>query len=563
MPSQALYRKWRSRTFGEVVAQEHVTRTLANALQSGRIAHAYLFTGPRGTGKTSTARLLAKAVNCTGPEGVRPCNQCPTCLAVEEGRLMDLIEIDAASNRGIDEIRDLREKVNFRPSEARFKVYVIDEVHMLTNEAFNALLKTLEEPPSHVIFVLATTEPHKIPATVASRCQRFDFRRIPAAAVVERLRHIARAEDIEVDDASLEFIARQSTGSLRDAVSLLDQLVAFGGAQISFERIQSVLGLVPRQMVQQLTDRLVAGDLGGALASISDAIEAGSDAFQFSREIVDYLRSLLLIKMSGELRLVNAPDEERKVMKAQAEALSLPRLVEWVKAFNQAGLDVRLGAHPQLPLELAVLSGLPPEVRPNAPAAVVVAQQAPAPVVTPDPIADSHPVRAAEPVPGPAETASDRRSGPAEGALTLEDVNLNWAAVKAEVQKLHRGTFSLLCEASPQAVVGDEVTIAFEHEPLHGLFLKDPERSVRLVKAMETVLGRPVRARCVVARGSSSVDARATQPAPSAAPPPTEPSTTPTADRYQQAANDQVVREAVRRYGAKVSDIRFSEDKDK
>ena len=246
MASQALYRKWRSRTFEDIVAQDHVTHTLANALHSGRIAHAYLFTGPRGTGKTSTARLLAKAANCLGPEdGPRPCNQCPICQAVDEGRLIDLIEIDAASNRGIDEIRDLREKVNFRPNEARYKVYVIDEVHMLTNEAFNALLKTLEEPPGHVIFVLATTEPHKIPATVLSRCQRFDFRRIPAADIVGRLRYIAEQEGILVKDDALAFIARQATGSLRDAISLLDQLVAYGEETVSVEQVQQILGLVP------------------------------------------------------------------------------------------------------------------------------------------------------------------------------------------------------------------------------------------------------------------------------------------------------------------------------
>src|SRR5512139_2656104 len=224
MAAQALYLKYRPQTFEEVAGQEPITRTLRNALRQGRIRHAYLFTGPRGTGKTTTARLLAKAVNCLSPEEERPCNVCTVCKAINEGRLLDLIEIDAASNRGIDEIRDIREKVGFRPSEGRYKVYVLDEAHMLTEPAFNALLKTLEEPPPHVIFTLVTTDPHKIPATITSRCQRFDFRRIPLQAIVDQLAHIAAQEGVTVEPAALELIARQGTGAMRDAISLLDQL---------------------------------------------------------------------------------------------------------------------------------------------------------------------------------------------------------------------------------------------------------------------------------------------------------------------------------------------------
>jgi DNA polymerase-3 subunit gamma/tau len=245
MASQALYRKWRSQTFDELVGQAHVTHTLMNALKLGRVAHAYLFAGPRGTGKTSMARLLAKAVNCQAEPGLeRPCNRCHICTAINEARLLDLIEIDAASNTGVDDIRDLRDKVSFRPAEARIKFYIIDEAHMLSNSAFNALLKTLEEPPDHVIFVLATTEPERIPATITSRCQRFEFKRIKLHEVTDRLAYIIAQEGFTAEPAALEYIARQGGGSMRDAISLLDQLTAYSSQEITLELVRTVLGSV-------------------------------------------------------------------------------------------------------------------------------------------------------------------------------------------------------------------------------------------------------------------------------------------------------------------------------
>src|SRR5215212_44476 len=254
--STALYRKWRSQSFDEVVGQEHVVQTLRNALREGRVAHAYLVAGPRGTGKTSSARILAKALNCSAPEAERPCNKCPTCIAITEGRMIDLIEIDAASNNGVDDIRELRDKVGFRPSEGRYKIYIIDEVHMLSNSAFNALLKTLEEPPPHARFVLATTEPHKIPATVLSRCQRFDFRRIPAPEIAGHLERIVAAEGFQADHDALLAIARSAQGCMRDAVSLLDQMLSFGSESVTLEQVQQVLGAVNAQAVAELVDAL-------------------------------------------------------------------------------------------------------------------------------------------------------------------------------------------------------------------------------------------------------------------------------------------------------------------
>ena len=293
MVTQALYNKWRGQSFAEILGQEHITTTLQNQIRAGRIGHAYLFTGVRGTGKTSTARIMAKAVNCVGKTESPPCNQCHICASITDGRSLDLIEIDGASNRGIDEIRDLRDKVNFAPSECRYKVYVIDEVHMLTNEAFNALLKTLEEPPSHVIFILCTTEPYRLPDTVLSRCQRFDFRKGSVAVLKDKLGTICRQEGIAIAPDALDYIARRSTGSFRDAESLLDQLAAYGSSEITLELVHQVLGSVPSALVTRLIASLLVGDVGTGLQAINQAMDGGAEPRQFLGEILDHLRALI------------------------------------------------------------------------------------------------------------------------------------------------------------------------------------------------------------------------------------------------------------------------------
>ena len=356
MASQALYRKWRSRTFDEIIGQQHVTQTLINALKLDRVAHAYLFSGPRGTGKTSTARLLAKAVNCLAENlSDRPCNECAICRAVTEGRLMDLIEIDAASNTGVDDIRDLRDKVGFRPAEAKIKFYIIDEVHMLSNSAFNALLKTLEEPPAHVIFVLATTEPEKIPATITSRCQRFDFKRIKLDDIVDRLDYIITQEGFKAQRDALEYIARQGSGSMRDAISLLDQMVAYSGDTISLELVQTVLGMVASQSVINLTDALIDQDTATGLDIINQVVSDGLDPRQFAREIVEHLRSVMLVKLGNGAGLNTMPDETLAAVNRQAERANSAMIIKATGQFNSAAVDIKSGllAIPQLPLELA------------------------------------------------------------------------------------------------------------------------------------------------------------------------------------------------------------------
>ncbi|GAI13909.1 unnamed protein product, partial [marine sediment metagenome] len=275
MACQVFYRKWRPQTLAEVVGQEPVTQTLRNALNSGRVSHAYLFYGPRGTGKTSTGRILAKAVNCLTNGKGEPCNACPMCQAVTEGRALDVIEIDAASNRGIDEIRELRERVNYAPNQARYKVYIIDEVHMLTKEASNALLKTLEEPPPHVIFVLATTEVHKVLPTILSRCQRFDFRRISQADVVSKLTHICNEEGIHVEPEGLRLMAKSATGSLRDAENLLQQLTTYYGSEVELHQIQAILGVTGDWRVKELVKHIINNDVSAGMTTINSVNSDG------------------------------------------------------------------------------------------------------------------------------------------------------------------------------------------------------------------------------------------------------------------------------------------------
>lgn len=359
MMTQALYRKWRPRKWDQVVAQDHVVQTLRNAIKADRVGHAYLFSGPRGTGKTTTARLLAKAVNCLSEERAeRPCDACSNCLAVNNNRFLDLIEIDAASNTSVEDVRDLRERINYSPTDGKYKVYIIDEVHMLSTAAFNALLKTLEEPPPHAIFILATTEAHKIPATVLSRCQRHEFRRIPVSAMVETLREICEGEKIEAEEEALLLIARQSTGALRDAISLLDQL-ASTGKPIDLALTQTVLGTATNQLVFELIEALLKNDPGLGMQTIHKALDGGSDPRQFARQIVEYLRNLLLMKMGNE-KHIEATREAKNRMRDHCENIEISPLMTWIDLFNGAISDLRTTWQPSLALEVAFARCLNP-----------------------------------------------------------------------------------------------------------------------------------------------------------------------------------------------------------
>jgi DNA polymerase-3 subunit gamma/tau len=371
--SLSLYRTYRSQTFEELVGQEPVVRTLKNAIAAGRIGHAYLFTGPRGVGKTSAARLLARAANCLSTDAEKPCNECANCLAAGREIATDLIEIDAASNTGVDNIREVIERAQFAPSIWHTKFYIIDEVHMLSVSAFNALLKTLEEPPPHVAFILATTEVHKVPATVASRCQRFDFRRVPLSAMVDRLSWICGQENISADSPALELVARQATGSLRDALSLMDQLRVFVEGEITLAAVQEMLGASGSEKVADFVDCLVGSEMAAGLRLIGSIAEDGLDIRQFNRQIVEHLRSLMLVKsgaVQGDSTLIDVTAEMKARLLAQSAKVNIPELLSWIKAFAEADANLRTTSYRQLPLELALVEALTQPLAASPPVAL-------------------------------------------------------------------------------------------------------------------------------------------------------------------------------------------------
>ncbi len=352
----ALYRKWRPHTFRDLVGQDHISRTLSQAITSGRIGHAYLFSGPRGTGKTSTAKILAMALNCKEGPTPDPCGQCESCQRIMDGSAMDVFEIDAASNRGIDEIRGLRETVKFAPAEGRYKVYIIDEVHMLTAEAFNALLKTLEEPPVHVVFILATTEAHKVPPTIQSRCQRFDFRRITVGEIQGRLRYICDEMKTEADDKALELIALQADGGLRDALSILDQCISLSDGRVTEAQVQEMLGLVGHSWIYRMTEALAAGKAQDVLNLVAELLRDGKDLRQIVAELELHLRSLMIYQAAGTVEGLDLYAEPEDVLKKQAAFWPGETIMQMLARLHETTQELRWSPQPRITVEIALLA---------------------------------------------------------------------------------------------------------------------------------------------------------------------------------------------------------------
>ena len=358
----ALYRKWRPQTFKDLVGQEHISRTLANAITSGHIGHAYLFAGPRGTGKTSTAKILAKALNCEHGPTPEPCGKCEQCRKITEGSSMDVFEIDAASNRGIDEIRDLRETVKFAPVDGRYKVYIIDEVHMLTTEAFNALLKTLEEPPAHVVFILATTEAHKVPPTIQSRCQRYDFKRITVGEIEGRLRYIAKEMKMEAEDEALSMIAIQADGGMRDALSILDQCAALADGTITAERVRQILGLVGHDWIYKMTKALAARNVQDVLQILAELLRDGKDLKQVLSELSLHLRSLMIFQAAGTVEAMDLYAEPQDVLQQQGKLFVPDVLPRMIARLHEAMTEMKWSPQPRITVEVALIELCRPEL---------------------------------------------------------------------------------------------------------------------------------------------------------------------------------------------------------
>ena len=352
----ALYRKYRPKDFNEVIGQEHIVKTLVNQIKMDKINHAYLFTGSRGTGKTSTAKIFARAINCTNPQNGSPCGKCEVCKALE-GTNMDSLEIDAASNNGVDEIRDLREKVKYPPVVGKYKVYIIDEVHMLSPSAFNALLKTLEEPPKHTVFILATTEVHKLPATILSRCLRFDFRLVSLADLSSLLKSILKQENIKFDEQSINTIARAGEGSVRDTLSIADRCVSFAGDELTYQKVISVLGIAEREVLINLTNRILEKNVGEALVELDSVLSGGKSPLVFSSDIISYFRDLLLIYTLGEKsrEIVVVKDDVYEAMKKQASSENYALMVKAIDVLSSVEQELRYSAKPRIVLETAII----------------------------------------------------------------------------------------------------------------------------------------------------------------------------------------------------------------
>lgn len=555
MPAVSLYRKWRPQTFAAVVGQAHITTTLMNAIRANRIAHAYLFTGPRGTGKTTTARIFAKAINCTYvDEARRPCNQCEICVSITEGRNLDLIEIDAASNNSVDDVRELRDRIGLSPSQNHYKVYIIDEVHMLSQSAFNALLKTLEEPPAHAIFILATTEVDKLPATVLSRCQRFDFRFVPFRLVREQLALIAEQEGAQIEAGALDLFARQAGGSMRDGISLLDQMIAYGDGQVTFKQAQTILGSVAAQAVSQLTSFAIARDVSGGLKLINQVIADGADPRQFLRELLEYWRGLLVLRGSPDGQLLNLPAETIAEMKAQSAALSTAELLGIIKNFSQALNQLRNSPQPQLPIEVAFVEstlrgttedgGRQTTDGTERVAEASQSQPVSAPKPTSSPNASQRPQSrpssaparpAARPSARPAAQVTSPHS-PAPSHPQVELLQQQWKDILSAIKAKNRGLEAVLKEGRPVAIEANILVLGFPYE-FHKTKAEEPKNKHLLEEVFSQMLNMPLTIRCDIVKAERK-------------PVPLRPK-----DRNQQAMEDPFVKEVVSKYNARIAQV--------
>lgn len=486
----ALYREWRPKNFREIVGQDHVRTTLTNALKQNKVAHAYLFSGPRGTGKTTAAKILAKALNCTDRKEAEPCNKCSSCQDIDQGRAFDVLEIDAASNRGIDEIRDLREKVKLASSGGKYKVYIIDEVHMLTPEAFNALLKTLEEPPVNVVFILATTEAHKVPLTILSRVQRFEFHRISSAGITTRLKEVCLALGREIEDKALQVIAVKAEGGLRDALSILDQCLLLEEA-IKVEHVYQVIGMVGETYSAELTDALLEANYGMALAKLGEGVSLGRDPRQIIREFLEYLRQALLYLAGGQEPLLS-PDMTQRLI-AQSKKAGLSKLLSWINVLLKGEGELRYASNARLAAEMILVQALYEQ---NSSVVSEHAGIAPIERKNLEKKTKFKNINATAPTATAEKTAVSSSTG-VDSEKASQDVDFlstltaKWPEILEEVKKKKRSTQAFLLEGKPVGIKEDLLYLVFKDGySFHRDKFNQPENKIVVEGVLEQVFGK-------------------------------------------------------------------------
>ncbi|PIX33286.1 MAG: DNA polymerase III subunit gamma/tau [Candidatus Infernicultor aquiphilus] len=505
MAYQSLYRKWRPQVFEDIIGQKHITQTLINAISLNRISHAYLFSGPRGVGKTTTARILAKSLNCEKGTTPHPCNKCERCIRITEGYSMDVIEIDGASNRGIDDIRDLRNKVKFAPAEGKYKVYIIDEVHMLTTEAFNALLKTLEEPPSHVVFIFATTAPHKIPNTILSRCQWFNFRRISLEDIINKLKMIIKDEKLEIDGQTLNIIARSSTGSMRDAESILDQIIAYCGKEITLQKVREVLGIIEEDVFFNFVDTIINHNTVKGIEIVNRIADLGGDASQFIKNLMEYVHNLSLIKVCKPevLNFQGIFTEDRERLLKQSKLIKLGKLFNMVDYLAEVERKMKYTHNPWILLEMLVLKFTAgedyssKEIEKDQDEGYLDLSKNQDIVKS-----DNLKVKTREEIPPKKKIQNKTKEGSfiqTKEVSTNLDLNQVWPIILNKLKKTKMSVYSFIIVNNLITIENDKLIIGFNKKYIfHKESLEKKNNKILLQELIKEEMGRPLAIECII-----------------------------------------------------------------